>query len=119
MVLQAGQRALYWQTSQHPEPSLPYPPHTKYHTSAPECAGMRYRRPRHRTTRAVTATLLTLSSASRRQVSTLRGGGCGGMAEMSSKSMSLFQHSRMPARCPAPTTATTLDALQTQRTISL
>lgn len=37
--------------------------------------------------------------------------GTAGMLLISSKSMSAFHLSRIPGRCPAPTTATTFDAL--------
>ena len=83
------------------------------------CSAFSYRRARHRMTNAVTATLLTLSSASRRQEVHVLRGGSSGMDEISAKSMSLFQQSRMPGRCPAPTTATTRDALHACKAESL
>jgi len=68
---------------------------------------------RHRTT--MKAVMLTVPVARRIIGTQLRRRG--GMRCISSMSISASQLSRMPAKCPAPTTATTLGALRSKRVL--
>lgn len=62
-------------------------------------------------TTAVTATPEMPRRAIRLQGQLLLFCGAAGMRLISSKSISAFHLSRIPGKCPAPTTATTFDAL--------